>query len=127
MGRYAFFTTNFEYKFRFGVQESEDIRTFGGFASYEQYSQGYFTHHWELNDAKGILADLKALAEALGLTLPSFEEYELSLDGTQRLHMNLYNLYGLDPDEKTLSRFILGCLIYHQIHYENALSADYEG
>jgi hypothetical protein len=126
MGRYAFFKTGFEYKFRFGVQPSEDIRTFGGYASYDQSEKGYFTHHWEESDEKAILHDLEPLAEALGLPLPKFEMYEKNLQGSYKFHQELYDLYKQDLNEQAVARFSLGCMIYHQLQYEKQLSVDYE-
>jgi hypothetical protein len=127
MGRYAFFTTGLEYKFRFGIQLSEDIRSFGGVGSYENYSKGYSTHHWDSKDCEEIRNDIRALAESLDISLPIMEAYEKSLEGTHTLHSDLYTLYEKDFNEKALARFILGCLLYHQLLYTETLEADYEG
>ncbi len=126
MGRYAFFTTNFEYKFRFGVQPSEDIRFFGGVGSYDNYDDGYLTHSWNKKDCEGMLEDIKALAEGLDVAIPDFATYENSLNGTYTLKFHLYDLYKKDVNEEVVARFILGCVIYHQLQYTEELFADYE-
>jgi hypothetical protein len=127
MGRYAFFDTGLEYKFRFGVQPSEDIRTFGGLLSYEAYERsGYLTHTWTQEDKSTIEAELKALLEWLGIEPVQFETYEKNLDGTHELIHALYGLYKTDHNEEIVARYILGCCIYHQLLYTEALKVNYE-
>jgi hypothetical protein len=60
MGRYAFFSTGLEFKFRFGVQESEDIRTFGGVFRYDLSGQD-FCHEWDRQDRETILQEIQTL------------------------------------------------------------------
>ena len=52
MGRYVFFDTGIDYKFRFGVQQSEDILIYGGktFADEETLFQ-----KWTHNDNNSIM------------------------------------------------------------------------
>ena len=127
MGRYAFFTTNLEYKFRFGVQDSSDIRRFGGVASYENVEQGYLTHSWSQSDKETIETELKEVLNWLGEDPVDFGNYEKNMDGTLRLKSALYTLYRSDHSEELVSRYILGCLLYHQLLYSETFSADYEG
>lgn len=127
MGRYAFFTTNLEYKFRFGVQESSDIRRFGGVASYENVEQGYLTHSWSQSDKETIETELKELLNWLGEDLVDFSKYEKNIEGTWTLRSELYDLYRRDHSEEITARYILGCLLYHQLLYCETFSADYEG
>ena len=127
MGRYAFFNTSVEYKFRFGIQDSEDIRKFGGVGSYEGYESGYSSHSWNQSDKETIEAELKRLLEWIGIDLVDFSTYEKNSKGTQQLYSDMYDLYHKDYNEEVIARYILGCLIYHQLLYTESLQADYEG
>ena len=102
MGRYAFFNTEFEYKFAFGVQESSDIQLFGGLGE-----EGI--HEWSDYDKKYI----SKLLEDLHI---DFEAYEKTLDGT----------YALENDLDIHCTLKLGCLIYHQLLYTDALMCTYD-
>ena len=116
MGRYAFFNTDFEYKFSFGVQPSDDIELFGGVVS-KDYSEmdNRMEHTWTSKDKPFILEKLKKL-EDINI---DFEKYEKNLKGTQELRNDLYDI---DIHCTTL----LGCLIYHQLLYTADLICDYE-
>lgn len=127
MGRYAFFTTRFEYKFVFGVQPSEDIRTFGGVASYDSYERGYLTHRWNQSDIQTIETELNLLLQWIGEEAVDFSKYEKNLEGTYQLKSELYKFYSKDYTQEILARYILGCCIYHQLLYNEVLQADYEG
>lgn len=127
MGRYAFFATGFEYKFRFGVQESEDIRRFGGVVSYETYSDtGDLTHTWTLEDIPLIEEELKRTLEWLPIPPLDITRYEKNLQGTYHLIRDLYDLYKGDHNEEIVARYILGTCIHHQLLYAEVLSAEYE-
>jgi hypothetical protein len=126
MGRYAFFSTEFEYKFRFGVQPSADIRIFGGQICHELYEGGDFHHEWEQKDREIILEQLQRLQEWLAEPV-DFEVYEKNVQGTFQLKSDLYHLYKKDHDEELLARYILGSCIYHQLHYVDTLKVCYEG
>lgn len=127
MGRYASFNSGLEYKFRFGVQPSEDIRSFGGVLSYENYGEcGDLTHNWTQGDKSTIQIELKALLEWLGIEPVQFEIYEKNLDGTHELLHALYELYKTDHNEELVARYIIGCCIYHQLLYTEALKVNYE-
>jgi hypothetical protein len=128
MGRYAFFNTGFEYKFRFGVQPSEDIRTFGGRMCHEKYEGGDFHHEWEKRDKKYILEELEPLRESLCIEPIDFEQFEKTVEGTYELSNRLYSLLEKNTVyyEDVVLRFRLGSLIYHQLLYTDKLSAHYE-
>lgn len=123
MGRYAFFSTGFEYKFRFGIQPSEEITLFGGTASHEQ---GYPSQTWTEEDISMIEEKLKNLLDWIGEEPVRIEDYEKNLDGSYKLFSDLYSLYETDHDEKIVAQYILGCLIYHQLLYTETLIAEYE-
>lgn len=125
MGRYAFFSTGLEYKFRFGVQPSEDITLFGGEIGDENYHHGYFTQKWSTHDLTLVKQKLDSLLEWIGEPI-KFEDYEKNLEGTHTLHHKLYDLYNAHSSEELVARFILGCLIYHQLLYNEVLHVDYE-
>lgn len=102
MGRYAFFNTEFEYKFAFGVQDSNDIQLFGGIGH-----EG--VHTWSEEDKPYIYELLKDLHI-------DFEKYINNIDGTYELEKDLH----IDSTRK------LGCLIYHQLLYTEELTCEYE-
>jgi hypothetical protein len=127
MGRYAFFKTGFEYKFRFGVQKSEDIRRFGGLIDYSTYSKtGELSHTWSPQDIPQIEEELKRILEWLGTEPVDVSLYEKNLQGTYHLMSDLYDLYKTDHNEEIIAPYILGTCIHHQLLYEEALSAQYE-
>ena len=127
MGRYAFFNTELEYKFRFGVQPSEDIRTFGGIMRHDLYKGGDFHHEWEQKDMPFILQELNDMLEYREIPLPEFETYEKNRDGTSNLKWKLEEYYTeRNYSEEFIARFILGCILYHQLMYVEKLSVQYE-
>lgn len=125
MGRYAFFNTGLEYKFRFGVQDSSDITLFEGTSAVSESHDS--THTWSAEDREKIAGKLKVLLEWIGEPPVDFASYEKTIDGTWKLKSELYGLYQKDYNEELVARYILGCLIYHQLLYEESLQADYEG
>ena len=125
MGRYAFFNTGLEYKFRFGVQDSNDITLFGGTSIVRETPDS--THTWTSEDKEVVAEKLKVLLEWLGEPSLDFALYEKTVDGTWKLKSELYDLFHKDHDEELVARYILGCLIYHQLLYEKLLQVDYEG
>lgn len=102
MGRYAFFNTEFEYKFAFGVQDSSDIQYFGGIA------EEIGLHTWTQDDKIYIYDLVKDLCD--------FDKYEKNLHGT----------YALEKDLQLNYTYNLGCLIYHQLLYTDVLCCEYE-
>ena len=121
MGRYCFFNTGVEYKFWFGVQPSEDILKFGGTPTFVY--EGDHKHTWSVIDRKRIENTLRNLEETLGLEKIDFEKYEKSVEGTYQLKDYLYTIVNETP---LISRYILGCLIYHQLLYRLDLNCIYE-
>lgn len=127
MGRFANFNTGVEYKFAFGVQSSEDITTFGGMVNDtddEQYNCYYSGHYWK--DKDEVFRHLNKFGE--GFILPNFERYEKSMEGTYELLSDEPFHFNEDNQENKVNicRFILGCVIYHQLLYEPNLSVTYE-
>ena len=122
MGRWAYFSTDYEYKFWFAIQSSEDILDFGGWDS-NKYDMP--THKWlAAEDLEYIKAKLLACARENGLTLPDFEKFEKSIDGTNALAMSIENTKF--KDEKVTAWFYLGCIIYQQLLWNSELTARYE-
>ena len=130
MGRYAFFQpTGFEYKFRFAIQPSSDMRTFSGIIRHDLSEPGDLVHEWEPRDQEHVHDELKGLLEFLCVPMPSFESYERNVDGTQKLSLDLYELLekgGKLHSEELVARFRLGCFIYHQLMYVDKLNVHYE-
>lgn len=107
MGRYAYFSTGFEYKFVFGIQPSTDIALFGtGFDDEE----GNPCHEWTETD-------IPLLKEYLDEYTVDWNLYAKSVDGTSKL---LWVLRELPHD------IVLACVIYHQLLYCCPLAVDYE-
>lgn len=127
MGRYAFFSSGLEYKFYFGVQPSSDIRSFGGRFLYEKSTNGYLHHEWDQKDREYIELQLKELKEWLPDAEIDFTTYDKNLQGTHKLAYDLYELYKKDTTAELIARYILGCLIYHQLLCTDTLTVDYEG
>jgi hypothetical protein len=123
MGRYAFFNTGIEYKFAFGVQSSEDILEFGGYANI-QPNKDIGNIKWNLLDITYILEVLETLAKELEVSLPNFKGYDLTVGGTYNLKNFLGN--NLNFDYIISYCFLLGCLIYHQLLYTEELTAEFE-
>lgn len=136
MGRYAKFTTGYEYKFSFGVQPSRDIETFGGetddeVISYDEQYDHSIICHWKWcaeRDINQVLEEVKRL----GIKLPDFEKYDKSREGTHDLLMNMKIDFENNENKENkpksyleISRFRLGCAIYHQLLYTSVLKAEY--
>ena len=105
MGRYAFFNTDFEYKFKFAVQDSLDIQKFGG----EIIDTSI--HKWTAHDKNYILEMLD------GLNI-HFDFYEKDVYGTYDLENYLTNRIN--------HTYLLGALIYFQLLYTDELICTYE-
>lgn len=122
MGRYAFFNTGFEYKFRFAVQPSEDMLAFGGTPTFVY--EGDPKHDWTIVDRKKIEGILRDLEDALELPNLNFELYSKDVEGTSDLRLDFYS--SEKSDEMLFCKYVLGCLIYHQLLYRLDLSCTYE-
>jgi hypothetical protein len=122
MGRYAFFNTDYEYKFWFAIQPSEDIWEFGGEDISEEDEP---EHRWvAAKDLEYIRAKLLVCAKDNGVVLPDFEKFEKSVDGTYEMAKSIENQKFVD--EKKAAWFYLGCIIYHQLLWNSELTARYE-
>ena len=130
MGRYARFNTGLEYKFSFGVQPSDDITTFGGVA--EELESNNFNneedfihcHSWSREDRDTVFREL---SEFEGFIMPNFDSYKMDMEGSSDIYIDIFNMNTDDVNKyRLLSRFCLGCLIYHQLSYCNELSCFYE-
>lgn len=142
MGRYAFFNTGFEYKFAFAEwnsvpqgmrdkgalaeQPSTDILLFEGTEAVAEEdletggAQPQIT--WSAEDIAPLFVSLQLLADDWGLEIPTFSDYQKTVDGTWRLGSTLReSLRG--PNANT---YRLGCLIYHQLLYKCPLQATWE-
>ena len=119
MTRYAFFTTGFEYKFT--AQESTDIELFGGNGECA-YENG--VHYWTADDRPNIAMKLKMLEDLYNIPPTRFDDFAFDYNGTTALR---WELFFLDiEDESIKNKYILGCIIYHQLLYHCPLSADYD-
>jgi hypothetical protein len=116
MSRYALFSTGIEYKFT--AQES--IESFGG-DGVCGYDMG--AHYWTEDDGPRILAILKRIEIEYSITRPRFEKYSPDYNGTAALR---WDLLLLDADDSIKYKYILGCIIYHQLLYNSPLSAEYD-
>lgn len=134
MGRYAFFSSEFEYKFAFGIQGSLDIMEFGGedISDYDYENDIHLKcprHEWVKNDMEYILEKLKDISLCYGFSMPDFNSVKKTCRGTYKLidsidekHKNYHTHYI----GEAYYRFILGCCIYHQLMYNDHLTAEYE-
>ena len=124
MGRWAFFNTGVEYKFAFATQPSGDILKFSGQDITEE--DGEYRHMWVRKfDLEAVRALLQMSSEMC--VEPKWESYEQTKEGTHSLLADLHaTLLSGSPDESVF-RYILGCLIYHQLLYTPVLVANYEG
>lgn len=113
MGRYAFFNTGLEYKFRFGEQSSYDMQEFGGREiAYDDNDIDHRHHEWIQEDRH--IPEFNLIKSEIDLN-----KYEKNLEGTYSL---CYDLYDLDVS----CTYRLGCLIYHQLLYTEVLTCRYE-
>ncbi len=132
MGRYGFFNTGLERKFTFAVQDSGDIRFFGGVnaTTAEDMGQEQMSHKWSYDrDAKDILITLQSYVNNTGLAIPDFSAFDSDLKGTEKLRNWLYNrgdVYCERIGAKAYHAFELGCVIYHQLKYMPELMAHYD-
>uniref|UniRef100_A0A6C0L0B3 Uncharacterized protein n=1 Tax=viral metagenome TaxID=1070528 RepID=A0A6C0L0B3_9ZZZZ len=109
MGRYAFFSTGFEYKFIFGIQSSTDIALYGkGFIDKNAGS----CHEWAE-------ADIPLLKEYLEEYVVDWNLYTKSTAGT-------YTLLEAMHDRELTHDIVLMCVIYHQLLYSCPLTVQYE-
>jgi hypothetical protein len=110
---YIFFTTGFEYKMSHGIE------SFGGYGECE-YENG--NHHWTAEDLPIVLYTIRKMEKQYSISPTAFEKYSLDYYGTTALR---WDLFFLEIDEIIKDKYILGCIIYHQLLYHCPLSADY--
>jgi hypothetical protein len=122
MGRYAFFNTDYEYKFVFGSQPSSDIRAFGGWSD-RRGPHLEPVQIWEDRDKQYILDRLGDFQREFGYELPDWSVYPQSLEGSWALRDWLNDCNEHNEDRYC---FQLGCLIYHQLLWTCPLEANYE-
>jgi len=118
MGRYAFFSTGFEYKFAFAIQESDDILKFGGFHTSECEMK------WISSDADFILKRLRQMEKVFGWPEFDFAKISKNLDGTEEIYCNRGTY--LDLSSKYTYEYLLGLLMYHQLLYTEILTCHFE-
>jgi hypothetical protein len=124
MGRYVSFDTGLEYKFRFGIQQSEDVLIYGGKTSVEEEA---LFQTWTHNDNNSIMYILNNIEDAHHIDTMDFDKYEQRLEGTLLLRKHLRDIEKDFLDIETdYCRYTLGCLIYHQLQYKNPLVAQFE-
>lgn len=119
MGRYAFFSTGIEYKFRFGDQCSSDMTKFKG-KSYNGSDEDSMIHRWIKNEDEPLIKEiLKIFQINLGLDDIDITQFSKDVNGTYQLRYHIEKL----TNNYT---FILGYMIYHQLQYVDNLSVDFE-
>ena len=126
MGRWAFFNTGVEYKFAFALQSSGDILRFGGedVTKGSVYEVGEGEHRW--TNRPEVLARLTDFAEAWGFPLPDWDAFVRDMDGTLELRRAAETLSESKGRDPAALRYVLGCLIYHQMLYEPVLTCTWE-
>lgn len=115
MGRYAFFNTGVEYKFRFGIQSSYDMMEFEG-KSYKGEDDDSLIHKWKKTDQELI----KETLNIFGIDI-DINKFSNDIHGTYEL-----KCYLIDKMKITDYTCILGYIIYHQLQYTDDLSVNYE-
>ncbi len=121
MGRDILFNTGVEYRFGFGIQSSEDIQEFGG------YGIGLTDWNWDESDKEFCQSVLRSLQENYNLLEININEFEFTHKGTNALYDYLYEKSIVkNPNNAIYYLYMLGYLIYHQLHYMPNLTADYD-
>jgi hypothetical protein len=125
MGRYAFFNTEVEYKFAFGVQGSGDIQEFGGQDTTDYENNRYEpSHNWTVEDKVDVLSEIRHLEDFYDFEPFDFSKYKKDLDGTYDVRRDFEKKY--EYTEAHHYKYLLGLLIYHQLEYMSPLTVQYE-
>lgn len=131
MGRYAYFSTDFEYKFVFGLQSSQDILKFGGWLDLKKDDENLGYVRWSADED---LPYIRERLDTFGLPTLDMSEYEKTLEGLHTYDLNLTNaLYKgdgqkmFDKGQEARAEYRLGCLIFFQLHMMPTLSVEFEG
>lgn len=133
MGRFATFNTGFEYKFAFAIQSSWDITEF-----YGNCIEDSFHVTWTAEEDKEKIQTKLDNLQKTKKFLPEIllDQFKPSTQGTIELY---YFLHEKNPfktiqmernptsKEKLFYKYLLGCLIYHQLSYVDTLECDFEG
>jgi hypothetical protein len=131
MGRYAFFNTEFEYKFWFATQDSKDITEFYGDFDKDSYDDQSGQYHISWNaslDKDRIRKRLDRMCEKYsGLPFVQWSKFPNHLDGTYTLRDYVTTHTTEIVDGMVHAKYVLGCLIYHQLMYKEELECDFEG
>ncbi len=91
------------------------------------YKSGDLHHEWEQKDLPYIFRELELLIAYTDIPMPDFETYEDNIQGTYTLRWEIEkNLLNPNYSEERIARFILGCIIYHQLLYTQTLQVQYE-
>ena len=124
MGRWAHFNTGVDYKFAFAAQPSGDILKFSGRDITEE--DGEYRHmwvrKWNLDSARALLQTCSRMQKE-----PVWDSYEQTKEGTESLLKDLGDTLLTGSPNESVFRYILGCIIVHQLTYTPVLVADYEG
>jgi hypothetical protein len=132
MGRYAYFSNGFTYKFWFGIQDSQDILEFYGDVcddenyddeSYDDEKPGKIS--WDSSVKNYIKENLDEMKEKNSqlIDIP-WTSFENSPEGTEKLHE--YFCENDKSQSKEGAKYMLGCLIYHQLQYDDDLTCEFE-
>lgn len=124
MGRSAYFNTGVVYKF--GDQDSEDILKFSGLDITEDEDDDGLRHmwvrKWNLESARALLQTCSGMQKE-----PKWDSYEQTQEGSESLLKDLRETLVTGETDASVHRYILGCIIYHQLLYTPVLVAEYEG
>lgn len=124
MGRWAFFNTGVEYKFAFATQPTADILRFSGLDITEE--EGDWRHiwirKWHLESVHALLHNVKGLFQE-----PKWDSYPETKEGSESLLKDLRATLVTTDCEESIHRYILGCVILHQLRYTPVLTVTYEG
>jgi hypothetical protein len=127
MGRFAHFNSGVEFKFAFGLQDSQDMTQFKGQS--EIIDDSFARHRWNKNEQADIMIILEKIIPK-GYKLPDFESYPKDIDGTTQLKKEfLSQLDDKEADREQMKIYyltLLGCLIYHQLNYITQLEVVFE-
>ena len=116
MGRYAFFSTGFEYKFGFATQESIDITYFGGDTI--NLETGEYAITWDAEFDIDVCKDrVEEYEDTYAYTPFNPADYSGDLAGTQKV---------LQDYRYKHHTYLLGILIWHQLSWSPDLSAQAE-
>jgi hypothetical protein len=118
---YALFSpSKFLYKFA-DIQGSEDICGWKGRGWYGNYEP---EHEWTLeHDAMAIFNQIRDLEESLGFLAANFTSHSFDCQGTTNLLQEIDSF--IDLSNKMHCFYRLGCVIYHQLLYNEKLSCMY--